>query len=247
MISRIRISSRWPALDVAPALRPVAAHAQLPPGQPGRHGDHARPRARAADRSPRPASGARPRCGCRRCRAAAPPPPSRAQPTGRKPRWWWVSRWSMAMPASRTRATWASSSRSTSAGIDPPLHPGGDEVLAARPESAVGRQQRPDACRRSATGPPPHRARWTPTPSVGASPSIAPRAGRSGALPSSDVLVTIPSRWARKIPREMAGRHAEIVGVDDQTDLLGAHDRRIMPSFARDAPALTTYGVDDIS
>jgi hypothetical protein len=29
--------------------------------------------------------------------------------------------------------------------------------------------------------------------------------GRSGVFPRSEVLVTIPSRWAFKIPREMAG------------------------------------------
>ena len=144
----------------------------------------------------------------------------------------------MAMPASRTRATWASSSRSTSAGTIRPfaqaamnswprgrkLPPSGvssDGTLSAAPTGPAAAQRQVDA---DAPG-------WAPRP---ASPGAR---GRSGVLPSSEVLVTIPSRWARRIPREMAGRHAEIVGVDDQPYLSGAHDGRIMPSFPRSRPS----------
>ncbi len=87
---------------------------------------------------------------------------------------------------------------------DPPLHPGGDEVLTARPEAAVRGQQRANAVgaprpgrRRRAPGGR-RRPGWAPR-------STSPgRPGRSGALPSSEVLVTIPSRCARRIPREIA-------------------------------------------
>ena len=65
-------------------------------------------------------------------------------------------------------------------------------------------------------------------------PAIARASSRSPQLPRSEVLVTMPSRCARTMPREIAGRHSEVVGVDDQANLgSGIQAVRICPERIR--------------
>ena len=152
---------------------------------------------------------------CRRATA------STARPTtGRKPRWWCVSRWSMAMPASRTRATWASSSRSISAGIDPPLRiqaamkscpraTGSRRPAPAASGTLAGVGDRPPAAQRQVDADAQRRA---PRPA-----SPAPRS-RSGAVAQQRGAGDDPVAVGPQDPARNCGRHAEIVGVDDQTN-----------------------------
>ena len=231
MISRMRTSSRRPALDEAPALRPVAERAQLPPRQPAEAGEQA-----GLEPAPRLGDPGQRRLLDRAADAGDAVPPRdrlhRASDRGQK---------AEVVVGVEVVDGDAGVAHARHLGVELALDlgrrrsapsPRRDEVLTARARSAPSAPSSDRTRRRARPGRPPISVRWTPTPRAGASASIAAAAGRSAQLPSSDVLVTIPSRCARTMPREMAADHAEVVGVDDQTD---ACDRRIMRFASRSA------------
>ena len=87
----------------------------------------------------------------------------------------------------------------------------------------------------SATGPPSTSARCTPTPRFGASASSARAPSRSAQFPSRDVLVTIPSRCARRMPREIDGDMPKSSAFTTRRMSVAASNAlRIMPQIALD-------------